>query len=259
MRQILLPILPLVAGCTFFAEYRAIKDRVDGLLNPLMAQGMVVSVDEPEIEVVQLIMEAADYDAGTAVTVFLADAEDAVDAEEAPVQGASVWVDEIPAYEGDEGGMYTIEPNLGIPYEVGANWDVEIDRFRDGTEISAISVELPPVAVVDLPDVHDLATPLIVDLSGQGFTAVLVLVMSDTGVITYSSKPETVEDLLYFTKGTIEMSSYEIPGEAFPAPGAYAIGVAGMDHSDASSIVNLNTFASSMMAGKMPFGAVVVP
>jgi len=76
MRTALLFAMPLAAGCTFFTEFQAIQDHVDGLLNPLMVQGMVIGVEEPESEAVRELLAFAGYESGTSASVFLADADD---------------------------------------------------------------------------------------------------------------------------------------------------------------------------------------
>ena len=151
--------------------------------------------------------------------------------------------------------MYALNPDSGLPYRAGDVWYIDVDRFSDRSELSSVAVTLPPVVDVAIPDVNEPLSSMTLDLHGQGFTAVMVLVVNQYGV-THDSQPQTLEELVVFTKGTDEIGTYVIPGEAFPEEGAYAVGVAGLDHNDPSTIVNLNTLASTVMAGKLRFYSV---
>ena len=150
-----------------------------------------------------------------------------------------------------------MDPLGGLWYDEGARWHVDIDRFSDDSELSSVAIRLPQVVEVDIPQHHTPWGEMRLDLEGQGFTAVIVVVMSTYGV-THDSQPQTVDELVVFTKSTQELASYVIPGEAFADEGAYTVGVAGLHPNDASTIVNLNTFASTVMAGKMRFYPVSV-
>jgi hypothetical protein len=253
MRTATIALLPFLSGCVLFPEFVALQERLDGLMNPLIAQGMVVGVEESESESVADLMALTSLEPGTSVSIFLADAEDAASAEDAPVQGALVEVDRVRALEATEGGTYVVSPEAGLPYSAGDRWNIDIDRFFDDTEVSSLSVVLPPVVDVELPEIHDPYASLTLDLAGQGFTAVMVIVINQYGFITHDSQPQTVTDLVVFAKGDDEIDSYVIPGDAFADEGAYAVGVAGLNHSDPGSIENLNTFASTIMAGKIRF------
>jgi hypothetical protein len=258
MRTATIALLPFLSGCVLFPEFMALQEKLDGLMNPLIAQGMVVGVEESESESVSELMALTSLEPGTSVSIFLADAEDADNAEDAPVNGARVKVDRVRAVEATEGGTYVVSPEDGLPYADGETWHVDIDRFSDQSEVSSLSVMLPPGADVDLPEFHDPYASLTLDLAGQGFTAVMVVVINQYGFITHDSQPETVTDLVVFAKSDEEIDSYVIPGDAFAEEGAYAVGVAGLNHSDPSSIENLNTFASTVMAGKIRFQPLAV-
>ncbi len=243
--QIVCASLLMLQGCDFFNQ---VKDKVKGLTNPLVAQGMVLGVQSPEID--GLDLEGSGFAAGTAVTVFLADAAGVSDLEDVPVTGAQVDV-EGSALLDTETGAYVLGPGTGPAYSVGSVWEIFTDI--DGDLGSAL-VELPAEPVFSVPSTHAVGESLELDLSGQEFHSALVVVVNvASGEVSYSNEPEDIRGFYDFSHGSSEAELVEIPGTAFPDMGAYAVGVAGMVHTKAADFDGMNTALSSIMAGQMVF------
>ena len=96
-------------------------------------------------------------------------------------------------------------------------------------------------------------TAVNIDLTGQEFDSALVIVMLADGGVTYSNQPDGIREFYDFTHGSELVTTVEIPAEAFPSNGVYAIGVAGLTHTVAEDLTEMNTALTSIMAGKMVF------
>lgn len=255
-------LLALLGGCFLFDKIEDVGDAIEGLTNPLVAQGIVLGVEEPQQEELQPLVDAGLLVPGTGVTVFLADAADADEMDEAPVAGALVVVDTsdgpVDASE-REAGLYSVDPGPESPgYVDGAVWTALAD-VGDGKP-HAIGFPLPPAAVLVLPALHTTNTGLELDLTGQGFHSALVIVTEVTSAqTTYSSEPVSIEDLYSLSSNEQELGVYPLPPEAFPIPGTYALGVAGMQNGTDDDLEGVNTLLSRGMAGKMRFFPIVVP
>lgn len=249
--------LVLLAGCEQLTD---IKDKVEGLTNPMVSQALLLGVAEPESGEVDL--SGTDFDKGTGLNVFLADASSVDDLEEAPITGADVRirVGDTAAVVVDEAesGAYLATGDDGLEYEAGADAVLSIDY---GDESFQSNVTLPPPAQVDIPDTHQAGEPLTVDLSEGSYDSVLAVVINGaTGDVTWQNRPETVREIYDFTHGTgAGVSELTIPGSAFPAGCACAVGIAGMRAASADEFVNQNTALSSLIAGQLKFYPVIVP
>ena len=114
--------------------------------------------------------------------------------------------------------------------------------------------------MLDLGPLHDAGAPLALDLTGQGYQSTLLVVTEVTsGNTTYTSQPESAEELYELTSNPAPVGVVTIPGDAFPGPGTYAVGVAGMLHDTDDDLEGLNTLLSRGMAGKMRIFPIVVP
>lgn len=227
----------------------------EGLTNPLVAQGLVLGIAAPDSELIDL--SQTDYGEGTAVTVFLADAESADKLEEAPVEGADVSVrgdfGDVPADE-TGGGAYSIVPGE-LTYADGATWTVVADVQG---EVGRANVDLPPPAAFQIEQDHAKGEPIDLDFTGKGFTSALIVVMEvESGDITYSTEPKDIRDVYELTRSNEEIGVVQVPGTAFPDEKVYALGVAGMVHTQAADLEGMNTALSSVLAGKMKFYPVV--
>ena len=236
-------LLAVSVGCE---EWRAVQEAFEGFSEPTVVQALILAVAEPESEAVDL--SVSEFQPGTGATVFLANASDAQNIEEAPIEGATVSVHEIAAIEQGD-GAYVIDPGT-LEYAAGATWAVTAEV---GEGSGKASVVLPNAAAVTLPEQHTAGQDLLVDVAGQGFHAALVVVFDvATGAVTWSNEPQDAQELYDFTHGSADVESVTIPGAAaFPAESAYAVGVAGMMHGDAESIEGFNTLLSTAMAGQM--------
>ena len=212
---------------------------------------MVLGVESPDID--GLDLEGTGFDAGTAVTVFLADAAGVSDLEEVPVTGAQVDL-EGSALTDTSTGAYVLGAEAAPTYAPGSVWELFTDI--EG-EVGSALVELPAATVVSVPTSHGVADALEIDLTGQGFHSALVVVIELTsGEVSYSNEPQDIREFYDFTRGSGEVETLDIPGTAFPAMGAYAVGVAGMVHTKAADFEGMNTVLSSIMSGQMVFAPV---
>ena len=87
-------VLLALTGCDLLAsgqdQIDDLQDTLDGLTNPLVVQGIVLGVAEPESSEIDL--SKTDFSKGTVVTVFTADAASVNEIENAPVTGASISI-----------------------------------------------------------------------------------------------------------------------------------------------------------------------
>jgi hypothetical protein len=230
-----------------------VKDKIEGLTNPLLMQGILLGVEEPSDSQVSELLAAAEFDLGTTANIFLADAANASDAENAPVTGATVTIRGVEAV--DEGtGLYAVLPTPeedSLPYVDGALWTLDV---WIGEAESTADFELPGVAVVEVPPIVEIGESLDLDFTGQGFDSALVVVIDAIGQVTFTNEPASIGDVLDITQQGTELEILNIPAEAFEATeGLYVVGVAGMLHTDEQAIEGMNTLLSSLMSGKMRF------
>src|SRR5262245_22332243 len=95
-RAALLVLLAPLGACGLFKSVgdgiNHVGDTIGGLTNPLVVQGIVLGVDAPQGDTSGLDLSDTDLKQGCALTVFLADASDPSQIEDAPVIGAGVDV-----------------------------------------------------------------------------------------------------------------------------------------------------------------------
>ncbi len=245
-------LLPLM-GCDYIDQG---KDIFEGLTNPLVTQGMILGIEPPASEDVDL--SGTDYSEGTTALVFLADAANANDLENAPVSGADVSLrggslgDESLADLG--AGAYALALDPGVVYADGAQWTVVVNL---GGETARANITLPSGANASIPQEHTQGAPLSVNLSAGNYDSALVVVLDgQTQEITYSNEPSGIKEIYDFTHSTETVGVVDIPGDAFPDQSVYAVGVAGMNNTTSDDLESMNTALSSVMAGKMVFSVV---
>jgi hypothetical protein len=258
-------ILGLAIGCGWFDKVKedvdGVVDDIEGATTPILGQGFLLGIESPQQPELQPLVESGVLEPGTGMTLFLADAASADQIEESLVSGAIVAVDtpagRVSAVESEQ-GVYTIDPVTGeLAYEDGERWTILLDV--GDAEIRGMHIDLPPAAEVDLPTFHDAGAPIELDLTGQGFHSTLLVVTDvTTGNTTYTSEPESAEELYELTAQSVEVGVVTVPGSAFPGAGTYALGIAGMQHDTDEDLVGLNTILSRGMAGKMRIFPVIV-
>lgn len=245
-------VLLLTMGC----DLGAIKDQIDGLTNPLVAEGMVIGIAEPQDDRIDL--SSLGYDPGANITVFLADASNAADLNQALVSGATVSASDG-ATEVDlperESGVYTTDPMPGIDYAADATMTITAvldDRMGTG------DIVLPEGAGLAIVEGHAAGDPLEIDVSGKGYTGTLITVFDTaSGSLTYSNEPTDAKAVYDLTRGTTEVTTVTIPGEAFPGESVYALGFAGLVHTRSADFDGMNTLLSGILAGQLEFHPVV--
>lgn len=240
-------------GCDAFDKA---TETFEGLTDTLVTQGFILGVQAPDDPLITPFLEGSDFEIGTAVTVFLADASDVTDLDNAPVANGSVQVDgnaaKVASNEG--GGLYFIDPSDDtLQYQAGSNWTVWVDT--GGEELGSIVHTLPPTANVSVPAQWTPNTAMNLSIAGQGFDNVLVVVLDDAGSLTYSNEPVSIQEIYDFSTGG-GVDEIALPGSAFPGEGVFAVGIAGMTNSESQNTFNMNTALSSLMAGEMVFHAV---
>jgi hypothetical protein len=237
-------LLPL-AAC------ESLEETYNDITASLVAEGIVLGVEAPRDDRIDL--SNTEYSEGTAITMFLADAESADALEEAPVEGAQVSVrgdqlGNVPMAEAG-GGLYNILPDGTVVYVDNATWTI---AATVGETQGTSAVTLPPPAALTIAEQHAQGQPIVLNFTGMGFTSVLVAVLDvQSGQTTFSNQPEDIKAVYDMTHGTTEVTQFEVPGTAFSGQSLYALGVAGMTHTDGADLDGFNSLLSAVMAGKM--------
>lgn len=250
----LLASIPALSGCAALSEW---TERAYGLASRVAVQGFALGVEEPDDDDVAGALAASDYATGVEVTAFLADAAELGEMEEAPILGANVaW---LAPSDGSVRmrelglGRYSLDGGDGISYvpgEAAALSTVWEDRTRRA------SVRLPPAPRADLPTEHEARTPLAVDIGGQGFDGLLVVVVAvPDGRTSWTNLPVDV-DALYSLSQEGGPTGISLPPEAFPGEGLFAVGLGGLTRADPEDFEELNTMLSGFLAAEMTFARV---
>lgn len=238
----------LLVACGVVDAVNDVKEKVEGATDPMVAQGIVLGSAPPTDPMVAGALAAAGLGEGTEATLFLA--EEGPAGPGAPWSGAaarlvaSVEVEFVEV----EDGVYRIEAGAAPDYAVGASWRVEVDA----DERSSVAVTLPEPAVVDVPALHPLLADLVVDLTGQGFSSVVVVVVDELGTVTYTNTPDDAAAAIELAGKGEDLERFTIPGvEAFPTEARYAVGIAGLTANEPEDLENLNTLVSGLQAGEL--------
>lgn len=244
----------LCAGLGGCEQLKDVQDKVAGWTNPLVMQGLYLGVAEPDIDGFDL--SKTDFDDGTSALLFLADASNVDDLENAPVSGAGVALKSDGNGRvslGDEGdGAYRASASDGLTYTAGEQISLIVNM---GDSQATGAVQSPAAADLDVPEQHDKGEALSLNLTGQSFDSLLVVVFDATsGKLTFSNQPETVKEIYDFTHGGgDEALIVDVPGSAFPSEGLYAVGAAGLRAASADDFEDANTALSSLLSGKLKF------
>lgn len=237
-----------LAACGVVNAVNEVKDKVQGATDPMVAQGLILGVEEPTDPELAAVLDAAGREPGTEATLFLA--------EEVTGGAGGPWTGARASLESDvevefvevEDGLYRIEAGAGPDYQVGASWSVEVA----GTEPARVATTLPDAADVVVPQLHPAMADLVLDLTGQGFSSVLVVVIDGLGTVTWTNAPEDAASAIELAGRGEDLEVFTIPGvEAFPTEAIYAVGVAGLTNNEAQDVENLNTLVSGLQAGKL--------
>jgi hypothetical protein len=248
-RWALFVTLGAASGCDLFQE---VKDTFDGLTNPLVVQSVVMGIEADGLDAEAL--GQLDIELGVGASVFLADAANVSDLDQAPITGASARINSVDIPE-TGGGAYALEPGV-LTYSTGAVWSL---ATTVGVDESGANFTLPPAPSATIPTLHTIGEPMTLSLSGQGFDLLIGLVADvSSGEITWSNEPQDIRDVYELSTGSAT-ESLDIPGTAFPTSGAYVVGIAGLTKADADQMDNINTALSNVTAGKMILYPTLIP
>lgn len=243
------------SGCQLVGiDLKGVEDAFTALTDPLVAQAIVLGTEEPEIDALQPLMDLGLIEPGVTIQVYLANAASAADIESAPLSSARVVLetpDDAYGVESLGSGAYALGVAAAIPYVEEQEWTVWADAGRE--EASWIDLILPQAAELNLPKHHDADKALDLDLTGQGYNSATVFVYDPLGVPTWGNYPTSITDLYNRSLATDQLTTLTIPAEAFPKPGLYAIGFAGMVHNSDEQLDGVNKLLSRGMSGKTTF------
>jgi len=257
-------MLLLLTSCILLEdEINDITDEIEGLTNPLVVQSAFLGVAEPDAGD-DIDLSGTEFEKGSGITVFLADAASIDEMDEAPVSGAGVKlrIGDTPIYdliEAEDDGRYTLTGEDGLEYEATA--DAVLTMGISGSQ-SSMSTVLPPPPDLDFEPQGSTGEALAINLAGTEYDQVLAVVIDGEGEVTWSNQPEDIRAWYEFANEEDGGQSFEIPGEAFKRDGAYLVGVAGLVRADDASFENMNTALSSLLAGQIlfqPYVTVTVP
>jgi hypothetical protein len=241
--------LLLLGAC----DLGALKDKVEGLTNPLVTEGLVLGIEPPDADI---DISASGYEPGVQMTAFLADAASVTEIQNAPVDGAHVEggpSGDAVVFEGQGEGSYT--GRTSSAYTAGATYTIAAQVDGD---TSTADIVAPPGPDLDTPDFQGAGQPMTVMLAGKGYTGALVIVLDPaTQAITYSNRPASIKDVYDLGHSDTEIESVTIPAAGFPASGPYVLGVAGLVHTNADDIDGMNTALSSVLCGEMQFNGII--
>ena len=80
-----------------------------------------------------------------------------------------------------------------------------------------------------------------------------MFVYDPLGLPTWGNYPTTITDLYNRSLATEPLEVLTIPAEAFPKPGLYALGIAGVVHNTDDQLDGVNKILSRGMSGDMTF------
>lgn len=233
-----------LSGCAAINEGR---DILAGLTNPLAVQVIVLGTDAPDDTMGAELPE--EFSSGATATAFLADAGNVADLDRAPIVGATVQI-ESETLNADAPGVYTLTPG-SLAYTAGQSWS--FSATLDGRSSATATIDLARSAAFDLPEnfVHD--SNLSIDLTGQNFDGAFAFVTDSQGNTTFDNRPTDIRGFYELTRGN-PVTTVPIPAGAFPEPGIYLIGIAGIrSTSGRENMTRMNTALSNMLSGTMVF------
>lgn len=233
------------------AAIEDLKNKVDGLTNPLVMEALFLGVEPPDSD--QIDLSGTDFEQGATVTVLLADAGSVADLSNAPVSGAIVefrsQATGIVQLSDEGDGKYAAASGDGLSYTQGA--EVTLGVEMDGDPAARL---VAPAEIADrIPATHTKGESLAVSTGDTELAGLLVVVLDGSnGEVTFDNSPNTIEELYEFTHGGAALA-VEVPGSAFSRETVYAVGVAGLNLTTADDLTEMNTALSAFIAGKLKF------
>lgn len=244
-------LVPMMLGC---ADFNKLKNTVDGVTNPLVMVGAFLGIEQPSDP--NMNMDGTEFSGSAVVTTVLADASSVAEMADNPVGGASATLRSdsngtVDLVEGDAGD-YQASSDDGLVYTEGESVKIAVDW--DG--VHSASIDSPRPAAFSTPQSHTRGEGVIVDLSGQDYDSVFVVVYDVLNQeITFDNRPTDIVAIYDWTHG-VGTIRVEIPGDAFGAESIYGLGVAGLRHSEAEDFTDTNTLLSTFASGKFTFNGV---
>jgi hypothetical protein len=241
--------LPLLAtGCGSLFE--DIRDDVNGLLNPTVAIGAFTRLDPPSSSAIDL--ETLGLEAGLAGTVFLADAKQVSDLENAPIRGAVLEVSgcgQTVVMEEDASGAYLILP--GTPLDSCPS-DLTLTRTDNPDATTQIPLEFPAAPSWTLPETWRPGDPnIVIPVSASPFDSALALLAdATTGDITYSNEPEDVMGYYEFLTGTGAREDITFTAAEMRVDTIMAAGLTGLVRVPNANMADVNTALSVVDVGR---------
>lgn len=101
-----------------------------------------------------------------------------------------------------------------------------------------------------------LGGALVLEWGRQGYQSAVAVVVDASGAVTWTDDPADLDALV--AANTRGADRTTIPAAAFPAPGAYAVGIAPCVRTYADDLVALDPAASAVRVGRMVFWRVEV-
>jgi len=262
MRSLWLICAVISIGC---GELSNLRDAYEGITERFVVSAVYVGVEDRED------VDLTEIGLSTQVTSYLSDAAEISEVNNGSLSGLDVQLTTGSFGQSsfvDVGdGQYELDAFDGLAYTPAES--AIIEAVYQGTKRS-ISVKTPVTADVDVYPIVEVGDPVIVDLNGQGFDAMLVVLIDvESASVVYSNEPSDVVGLIEMTHPYgYHLSSHdesgldmvvEVPGEAIDRAGTYLLGVAGLNLSDPASYQDINILLSSFMAGRFTFVRLCTP
>jgi hypothetical protein len=240
----LLLLLPVLLGADCFAQ-------VDDYLSNVVAEGVYLASSDPAL--------TAELGGSGAATAFLARATSLSDIESNLLDDA----DRVRLLRGsaavtlaNEGsGTYAAVGDGDLVYSEGATYTLEVldrDRVYTASAVAPPAPDLGPLPDPAVPEYHPAGQPITIDLTGQGFDNWVGVVLDDAGELTWDNRPQDVGDYLAWIGDSEAITTVQIPGSAFPNPGAaYVLGVAGIRRSADRDVENFNPLLTNFALGAL--------
>lgn len=224
-----------------------------GLLETVEPYTNTLSTQSVFIGVVNPLKGTIPVEDQLVMSVFVADAADIGDIEEAPVTGAEVRVAQGQA-DGAltevEGGLYygiSTGEEGAIRYQDGNTYAVEVVANDESFESSGVA---PGAAAFEEDRTCVTAAQATsLHVTGGTYERLVVAVYDDSGAETWSNIPRDASQLVDFITADVSSGVIEVPGEAFPdAETAYGVAVIGLVQEGTYSD-NLNPLLSHFYVG----------
>ena len=249
--------LVVLAGCEIVDD---IQDAIDGLTNPLVGVGLVALAEAPATDYVDLA--ELGLDEGLGATLFLADANDVSNLDNAPVTGARVALtgcDTNVLLPEQDMGLYLLTPDAA-PEGCGADRDLALAVVDEENVVTASMPVVFPVAFQpDIPTTWTSGTDMVIDLTGaEADAAIAVVIDTSTGAVTYSNEPQTAGEYYQLFSGSGTMNEVVIPGEAFMDQTLQVVVLTLSTRAPNADVEGVNTVLTTVHGGRTTFSSVLV-